>query len=894
MEIKLDEKGSLQLLSLGDYGLDVWQALKNKLPLPKDKPIEASSKKRVLLIGWDSADWSFINPLIEQGKMPALKKLVEQGASGPIKTLEPSFSPMLWTSIATGKYADKHGILGFVEATDDVSSIRPTQSTSRKCHALWNILGSKGLKSNVIGWWPSHPAEPINGVMVTNQFHKVHHRPDGQPAWKTKDTVYPISMEEELSKCRVHPSDLTEAHILPFVPEAGKVNQDSDKSLSILADGIAQLATVQASTTHLMRNTDWDLTAVYFNDLDRISHQFGKFTPPKLGHIEQEQFELYHGVVEGAYRLLDMMLDRLITLAGESTDVVLLSDHGFKLGDQKLKGLPNIPAAIVLEHNQEGIVCMNGPSIKNGNQILNASLLDITPTILHLLDIQSGKDMDGKTLLGALRNQSQLEPIESWENQTGEFGRHPEEIQTDMASAKEALDQLIELGYIDELDDDVEEQLDEIFKETKYNLSKVKADQGLLAESLEFLEDLYKLDRVDIRLNNDLIRIHTLLGNHERAHEILKDFRKFDISKALNFDRLEGQILVSEKKYKEACDAYLKAHGEKPKNPTIMAELGMVMNKMGKSKKAIGWLRKAITADSKNPKWYVQIGIAQIRQGNLEDAIEPIIAALELKPEYPSAHYHLGECLYLMEEYKEAEKAFETCLMLNPGLNRARNQLMNIYKFHLKDEKKYAQHRELFIRSREDEIIVVTGLPRSGTSMLMQMLHHGGIDIFYDDERLADESNPKGYFEAEVVKGSRKSIDWLPNAAGKAVKVVTPLLPALKLTHSFKVIWIDRNMTEVMMSQEAMLARNDPNRSQTLNLAVQQQYKKMSAKSEEFLAEKNNIEVLRLNYSDIISDSKNAAEAIYEFLGGHGDAERMAAAVDASLYRTKMDKEFTL
>jgi len=128
------------------------------------------NKKKVILIGLDSADWSVIRPLMELGMMPGFKKLVEGGVSGNIETLSPSFSPMLWTSIATGKTADKHGILGFVEPESDGTGIRPVSSTSRKCRAIWNILHNQGYKTNVVGWWPSHPAEPINGVMVSNQF----------------------------------------------------------------------------------------------------------------------------------------------------------------------------------------------------------------------------------------------------------------------------------------------------------------------------------------------------------------------------------------------------------------------------------------------------------------------------------------------------------------------------------------------------------------------------------------------------------------------------------------------------------------------------------------------------------------------------------------------------
>jgi predicted AlkP superfamily phosphohydrolase/phosphomutase len=129
-----------------------------------------SKKNKILVIGWDAADWNVINPLISQGKMPALKKLMEGGSFGRIQTLDPPLSPMLWTSIATGFRADKHGIGGFVEPTPAGDGLRPVTTTSRKVKAIWNILNQEGWKSNVLAWWPSNPAEPINGVMVSNLY----------------------------------------------------------------------------------------------------------------------------------------------------------------------------------------------------------------------------------------------------------------------------------------------------------------------------------------------------------------------------------------------------------------------------------------------------------------------------------------------------------------------------------------------------------------------------------------------------------------------------------------------------------------------------------------------------------------------------------------------------
>ncbi len=130
------------------------------------------TNRRVLLVGWDAADWKVARPLMAAGEMPNLARLVSGGASGNLATLSPPLSPMLWTSIATGKRPPKHGIHGFTEPLPDGSGIRPA-TLGRTTKAVWNILNQNGLRPAVVGWWPSHPAEPIRGVMVSNHFHQV-------------------------------------------------------------------------------------------------------------------------------------------------------------------------------------------------------------------------------------------------------------------------------------------------------------------------------------------------------------------------------------------------------------------------------------------------------------------------------------------------------------------------------------------------------------------------------------------------------------------------------------------------------------------------------------------------------------------------------------------------
>src|SRR5512143_72577 len=109
--------------------------------------------RRVVMIGRCAADWKVIGPLLDAGKMPNLENLINSGVMGNLATLYPDLSPMLWTSIATGKRPFKHGITGFTEPDPETGGIRPVTNLSRKTKAIWNILSQTGRKCNVVGWW---------------------------------------------------------------------------------------------------------------------------------------------------------------------------------------------------------------------------------------------------------------------------------------------------------------------------------------------------------------------------------------------------------------------------------------------------------------------------------------------------------------------------------------------------------------------------------------------------------------------------------------------------------------------------------------------------------------------------------------------------------------------
>jgi len=194
-----------------------------------------------------------------------------------------------------------------------------------------------------------------------------------------------------------------------------------------------------------------------------------------------------------------------------------------------------------------------------------------------------------------------------------------------------------------------------------------------------------------------------------------------------------------------------------------------------------------------------------------------------------------------------------------------------------------------------EPVIVVSGLPRSGTSMLMKMLEAGGVEVFTDGVRQADEDNPRGYFELEKVKNLQKQTDrsWLREARGKAVKVISQLLPELPPENTYKVLFINRNLHEVIASQNKMLLRRGEKVDPASDERMRGLFEKHLEKTKSWLESGKHFEVLELDYSQVIAAPVLQARKIREFLGQSLDVDKMAGAVEASLYRNRAGAETT-
>jgi predicted AlkP superfamily phosphohydrolase/phosphomutase/tetratricopeptide (TPR) repeat protein len=946
------------------------------------------ARRKVLLIGWDAADWKVINPLMDAGKMPNIHRLVENGCMAQLATLHPPLSPMLWTSIATGKRPFKHGIHGFSEPSPDGRSVQPVSNLSRTCKAVWNIFNQNNLRSVVVGWWPSHPAEPLNGVMVSDHFHRAPGPIRGKTGTLSEKwppppgSVHPPELMGALAELRFHPDELHPEMVEPFVPKAAEIDQNKDRRLSSVMKTLCECVTIHSAATWLLDNQPWDFFGVYFDAIDHFCHGFMRYHAPRQDWISERDFELYSGVVNRAYQLHDQMLGTLLEKAGPDTTVILMSDHGFHPDHLRPRQIPDIPAGPAIEHSDFGIFIIAGPGIRKDELLYGANVLDIAPTLLTLYGLPFGEDMDGKVLSAAFEEPPDLKPIPSWEDVPGDAGRHPAHTLLDPIAAQEALQQMVAMGYIAQPDENSEKAVANTVRELRYNLGEAYQNDDRHQEAAEIFRELYNHEpdeqRFAVRyfvscqalsLVSEMRRIVDDLDGrrrrlYEEANQKTNEFRRIakerlDLRKAAPatgddpdsdpdkriepllspeeraefarwreltryappvVDYLKGQILTAEKRYPEALECLNRITGEHLTRPGLLLQTGDLYRKLRRFREARETYKRALAIDPDNPHAHLGMCRMALLSKSYKRAAEHALNCLQRLYHFPMAHYFLGQSLAGMEDYPRAAAAYRLAISLNPHFPAAHLRLATLLEEKLGDPEGASKHRKQARTMRRtsrrtvqappkrsdaqdsanwmerpdatplcESLVVVTGLPRSGTSMLMQMLKAGGVTPLTDGLRQPDEDNPRGYFEFEPVKKLLETAEWLNNARGKAIKIVAPLLAAIPGGIPLRVIVIERDLDEILDSQAKMIERRGETIPDTLERRerLKDEYLRTLRKTKVWLSRRPQTGVLVLARPAVLAHPMAEAERIREFLGGEPDASLMAAAVDPSLHRQR-------
>ncbi len=790
--------------------------------------------------------------------MPALQRLLGQAASGHVATLQPVLSPLLWSSIATGRRAYEHDILSFVDGLSD-GKLTPVRGHGRKTKAFWNILEEAGLRCTLINWWPSYPCEKLQGPVVSDRYAAT---PPEIPL--AEGVVKAPGLETLLSQLRVDPEELTPAHLQPFFPNIPTSELADDPLVQRATDILAQCATVHNAATLVMEKEDWDVAAVYYQALDHFCHLAMKYHPPRLEGVSEAAYQRYHYVVEAAYRYHDMMLEKLLDLAGPKVRVLLLSDHGFQSGQLRTAELPNVPAAPAVEHRPYGIGVLAGPGIKPATTFFGASLLDVMPTLLHWHGLPIGEDLPGRVWQEVFKDENRPGYLPSWED-TAPLPGWQQEVAAPSQTGERLAQQLRELGYLHAPAENFHSWLR---AERSYNralsLLDARFDEAALAE----VEQAYQEAPGG---RHTILRAELLLRTKrwEALEELMASWTPEEAQSAYGLF-LQGQYKLRLGKPREALAFFDEIERRPIGSPQLLLEMARALFLSGELAAAQHYYQRVLELDPEQAAALSGLGEVLLEQGAEAAGVSYLEKSTALQFFQPHAHYLLARSLQKNGEAKAARQALQVALRQAPRHQKARA---------------LAGQMDGTASSKERiPTVVVSGFPRSGTSLLMQVLAAGGYPVCADERRAPDAHNPAGYLEWAPVKDLPEGAPRWEETHGKAVKVVGPLLRHLPPDRPYLVLWMDRPLLEVLLSQQKMKGAAVRDFPFQLAQDFQQEEKRLLR----WLDQQPHIYHEKLGYHDFIEAPEQVLQRLEALLPRAFDPEAARRAIRPELYRHKI------
>lgn len=444
------EKNLIQLFSLVkrqkvlkiQNSISKLQQLKRRM----DK-ISWNEQTDLFLLAVDGLEWRLLNKYCHDGKLPNFAKAIKQGAIGKInlpKDLQKCLSPIIWTSISTGKHYIKHGIVDVVD-----SEGMPVTSNMIKAKRIWHILSEKRIPCGILGWIVEYPPPEIFGYFVSERLSR-------------EDCCYPPEIRLLLQEIKGEKKQIR--RFSPFLFEENYKEKFEENSGPWMKNhlfhnrlllGYKRDEAFRRLGMTLFKRYKPALCAIYLRGIDFVSHAFWRYTFPE----EFDKSSKFHGIsmadrtnfgsiIENYYIYIDQILGQAMKFFTSRMTLLILSDHGFqriKEGDIKENG--NIWYRFLSGFHyvdNPGVLIMYGDKVKHSLEMINASIFDITPTILNILDLPVARDMDGRPLVEAFKKPNRVRYIDTYE--TGPIGEDKAIVTDD---TKGIIEQLRSLGYID-------------------------------------------------------------------------------------------------------------------------------------------------------------------------------------------------------------------------------------------------------------------------------------------------------------------------------------------------------------------------------------------------------------------------------------------------------------
>ncbi|MEO8032863.1 MAG: alkaline phosphatase family protein [Acidobacteriota bacterium] len=348
---------------------------------------------RVALFALDGADWELLSELINDDRMPNLKALIRGGTTANVQTIQPTVSPMLWTTVGTGLSPDRHGVIDFVDHSRDV----PVDAMTRRAPALWDISEAFGRHSMVVDWWCGWP--PSGDAIVNFDT----------PVQLTPTAVAPEKLTGKVQQWVVPASTIGYDQVRRFLNvtpeeyESATRSNDPAEPINIFRNVLAKTWTDHRVAINLYREQTPLLLMMHYEGTDAVNHLFSPYHPPQRDGIRDDDYRRYWPAVANYYAEVDRLIGEWMSILPEDTTVMVMSAHGFRWGKNRPRSMPKGGAALS-DHRNPGVFIGYGHHIAANRASHSMSVYDVAPTVLAILGLPQSAEMPGQLASWALKD----------------------------------------------------------------------------------------------------------------------------------------------------------------------------------------------------------------------------------------------------------------------------------------------------------------------------------------------------------------------------------------------------------------------------------------------------------------------------------------------------------
>jgi Flp pilus assembly protein TadD len=609
-------------------------------------------RRPVIFLGLDAADWSLLDRYIASGVMPTLARLAAEGTGGRLKTLSPPLSPLVWTTMMTGTSPLEHRILDFVQFDPTTGVKEPITSSERRVPAVWNMASAANRRAAVFGLWATYPAEPIDGLIVSDRLFTFLYKEAAPPA----GIVFPQDREgwarDTLARAqRAVNYDALRAY-LPWLArsEYDRAAESDDpyaQPVSALRRMLIETSVYGDLSLEWLRTHSPDVTIVYFQSTDTVGHVFAPFAPPRQAGVSPEQYERYSHVPEKFFRALDDRIAQYRDAAREAGGVLMLaSDHGFLWGEGRPTRLSSVATASAAKwHAPYGMYLIWGEGVPaRAGHAAEGDVQQVAPTLLALAGMAPGRDVNGEPLDGA----ASVEAPRADYAASYRPARAPAGGSGKSASDRDAIANLRSLGYIGAGESDTAPPGSQGSTRTGGSFNNegvILKERGKLPQAIEAFEKALSIDPNLASAQWNLSDVLYAMGQ--------------------NLDRSDALLLKA-------------FAGGMPDGAKFIVGRAMAYQRSGNAGRSLTLMNAAVAENGRDPELWLFRGRYRVENGDCKGASADFDRAVDLAPVNAAAHAARGLARLCLGDRAGARAAFDRSLQLDPAQPKIREYIKDL------------------------------------------------------------------------------------------------------------------------------------------------------------------------------------------------------------------------